>query len=224
MKLLYAPTSPFVRKVMVCALITGLADRIQWLDSAAHPINRDARIAAHNPLAKVPTLILDDGPGLDGPGLDGPGLDGPGRASQALYDSRVICEYLADLAGNAHLFPPAGAKRWTALTQQATGDGLLDAALLARYEHTARPEDKQWTAWREAQLVKVQAALATIETLAPSLQCVDPSIGDITLGCALGYLDFRYPELDWRADHPLAAKWFAAFNALPAMQATLPHA
>jgi glutathione S-transferase len=208
LKLLYAPTSPFVRKVMVCALMTGQADKIQWLDSAAHPINRDARIAEHNPLAKVPTLIVGDG---------------PGRASQALYDSRVICEYLADLAGNAHLFPATGPARWAALTQQAMGDGLLDAALLARYEHTARPEDKQWTAWREAQLVKVQAALATIEAQAAHLGCEAPSIGDVTIGCALGYLDFRFPELDWRAGHPLAAKWFAAFNALPAMQATLPH-
>ncbi|MCJ9712167.1 glutathione S-transferase N-terminal domain-containing protein, partial [Bordetella hinzii] len=124
MKLLYAPTSPYVRKVMVCAHLTGQAGRIQWLDSAAHPIRRDARIAAHNPLAKVPTLILDNG--------------------QALYDSRVICEYLASSAGDEHLFPATGAARWQALTWQALGDGLLDAALLARYEHTARPADRQW--------------------------------------------------------------------------------
>lgn len=203
MKLLYAPTSPFVRKVMVCALMTGLADRIQWLDSAAHPIKRDARIAAHNPLAKVPTLILPDG--------------------QALYDSRVICEYLADLGGNDTLFPAAGPARWRALTRQAMGDGLLDAALLARYERTARPEEKQWSEWRQAQLVKVHAALAEIEAAAATLTAGNPSIGEVAVGCALGYLDFRYPELDWRAAHPQAASWFAAFNALPAMQATLPH-
>ncbi|MFC4277405.1 glutathione S-transferase [Achromobacter aloeverae] len=203
MKLLYAPTSPFVRKVMVCALLAGLADRIQWLDSAAHPIRRDARIAAHNPLAKVPTLILPD--------------------AQALYDSRVICEYLAHLAGNSHLFPAPAPARWTALTRQALGDGLLDAALLARYEHTARPDDKQWADWRQAQLVKVHAALAEIEAQAGEFRVTDPSIGEIALGCALGYLDFRYPELDWRVHHPRAAAWFAAFNALPAMQATLPH-
>jgi len=203
LKLLYAPTSPFVRKVMVCALMTGQADKIQWLDSAAHPIKRDARIAAHNPLAKVPTLILADG--------------------QALYDSRVICEYLADLGGNGTLFPGAGPARWRALTWQAMGDGLLDAALLARYEHTARPEEKQWNDWRQAQLVKVHAALAEIEGAAATLDTEDPSIGAVTIGCALGYLDFRYPDVDWRAEHPQAAAWFATFNALPAMQATLPH-
>lgn len=84
LKLLYAPTSPYVRKVMACAHLAGVADRIQWLDSAAHPVRRDDRIAAHNPLAKVPTLILEDG--------------------TALYDSRVICEYLADLGAAPGLF------------------------------------------------------------------------------------------------------------------------
>lgn len=202
MKLLYAPTSPFVRKVMICAHLTGQAERIEWLASAAHPINRDARIAAHNPLAKVPTLILPDG--------------------RALYDSRVICEYLADAAGDTQLFPP-GPARWLALTRQALGDGLLDAALLARYERTARPAEIQWPQWREAQLVKVQACLAEIEEQADELPQAHPSIGDLTIACALGYLDFRYPELDWRATHSRAAAWFAVFNELPAMQATLPH-
>ncbi len=203
LKLLYAPTSPFVRKVMACAHITGLAGEIEWLDSAAHPVRRDARIAVHNPLAKVPTLILEDG--------------------QALYDSRVICEYLADRAGNDHLFPRPGPARWRALTWQAMGDGLLDAALLARYETTARPEDRQWPDWRQGQLTKVGASLATIEAAAGALGQDRPSIGEVTLGCGLGYLDFRFPELAWREQHPQAAQWFATFNALPAMQATLPH-
>ena len=202
MKLLYAPTSPFVRKVMACAHLTGQAERIEWLASAAHPVNRDARIAAHNPLAKVPTLILPDG--------------------RALYDSRVICEYLAGAAGDAQLFP-AGEARWLALTRQALGDGLLDAALLARYEHTARPAEIQWPQWREAQLVKVRACLAEIEAQADELPQAHPDIGSLTIGCALGYLDFRFPELDWRAAHPRATAWFAVFNQLPAMQATLPN-
>ena len=203
MKLLYAPTSPFVRKVMVVAHLTGQADQIEWMPSAAHPIRRDDRIAAHNPLAKVPTLILKDG---------------------------------------------------QALMQQALGDGLLDAALLARYERTARPADMQWTDWYDAQLVKVEAGLAEIEDQAAALfqASVDPlsapasnvptsnsptsnsltsnspisdtpTIGDVTLGCALGYLDFRFPELDWAARYPGTARWHAAFRTLPAMQATLPH-
>ena len=234
MQLLYAPTSPFVRKVMVCAHLTGQAAQIEWLPSAAHPIRRDDRIAAHNPLAKVPTLILENG--------------------QALYDSRVICEYLASRVGDTQLFPASGAARWHALTQQALGDGLLDAALLARYERTARPADMQWTDWYDAQLVKVEAGLAEIEDQAAalfqaavvplsapasnvptsnaptsnsltsnSLTSNTPTIGDVTLGCALGYLDFRFPELDWAARYPDTARWHATFRTLPAMQATLPH-
>lgn len=203
LKLLYAPTSPYVRKVMVCAHLTGLADRIEWLDSAAHPVRRDDRIAAHNPLGKVPTLILEDG--------------------TALYDSRVICEFLADLGASVDLFPAPGPRRWQALTRQALGDGLLDAALLARYEHTARPAQWQWPAWREAQLAKVAACLGAIEACAPTLATRAPGIGEVTLGCALGYLDFRFPELDWRARHPATARWQTAFADLPAMRATLPH-
>jgi glutathione S-transferase len=203
MQLLFAPTSPFVRKVMVCAHLTGQVDRIELLDSAAHPIQRDPRIAAHNPLAKVPTLILEDG--------------------QALYDSRVICEYLASRAGAASIFPASGADRWTALSRQALGDGLLDAALLARYERTARPPEFQWPTWREALLTKVAACLASIEATASELAHDKPSIGEITIGCALGYLDFRFPELDWRAQWRAADRWNEAFQTLPAMQATRPY-
>lgn len=203
MQLLYAPTSPYVRKVMASAHLLGLVDRIGLLDSAAHPINRDVRIAAHNPMAKVPTLILDDG--------------------QALYDSRVICEYLDSLVPGYGLFPQAAPARWQALARHALGDGLLDAALLARYELTARPPEKQWDGWRSAQLVKVQACLDEIEQQAETLATRDPTIGEIALACALGYLDFRFAELDWRAAHPKAAQWNARVQALPALQATVPY-
>lgn len=202
LQLLYAPTSPFVRKVMVCAHLLDLVDHIALLDSAAHPIRRDPRIAAHNPLAKVPTLILPDG--------------------LALYDSRVICEYLAARAHDTHLFP-AAPERWRTLTWQALGDGLLDAALLARYESTARSASEQSAAWRAAQLGKVQAGLQALESLAPALAVSTPSIGEITIGCGLGYLDFRFPEIDWRSEHPQLTRWFTAFMALPAMQLTVPH-
>ncbi len=203
LKLLFAPTSPFVRKVMVCAHLTGQVEHIELLDSAAHPVRRDPRIAAHNPLAKVPTLILEDG--------------------HALYDSRVICEYLASRANAPGIFPPASHARWAALNRQALGDGLLDAALLARYERTARPEEVQWPTWREALLTKVHACLDSIDAIAPELAVEDPTIGDITIGCALGYLDFRYPEIEWRSQYGNAARWDEAFQKLPAMQATRPH-
>lgn len=203
MQLLYAPTSPFVRKVMVCAHLTGQVDRIEWLESAAHPIRRDARIARHNPLAKVPTLMLENG--------------------QSLFDSRTICEYLAASGRATNLFPKEGEERWHALSLQSLGDGLLDAALLARYETLARPAEFQWQEWRSAQLVKATACLEVIETEASSLRIGTPTIGDVTIGCALGYLDFRFPELKWRDSRPKAACWNEAFRALPAMSATIPH-
>lgn len=202
MKLLFAPTSPFVRKVMVCAHLSGMTDQIEKLDSAAHPIRRDERIGAYNPLAKVPTLVLDDG--------------------EALYDSRVICEYIAHAGNSNDLFPAAGPARWRALQQQAMADGLLDAALLARYEHTARPAELQMPEMRAAYLIKVRTCLERIESVVPQLGMLRPSIGDVTIGSALGYLDFRFPELNWRAHCPQTATWFALFNAMPAMQLTQP--
>ena len=203
MQLLYAPTSPFVRKVMVCAHLTGLVDRIQRLESAAHPIRRDSRIANHNPLAKVPTLILESG--------------------QSLFDSRTICEHLAATGYATNLFPPEGPDRWRALSLQSLADGLMDAALLARYETVARPAEFQWPEWRAAQLVKVTACLEAIEAEAPALHVDSPTIGDVTIGCALGYLDFRFPELQWRDSRPAAARWNELFQALPAMIVTRPH-
>ena len=204
MRLLHAPTSPYVRKVMVSAHLLDLAEGIELLPSAASPVLRDTRIAEHNPMAKVPTLILDDG--------------------QALYDSRVICEYLDSLRPEYRLFPAPGPLRWKALALQALGDGLLDAALLARYELTARRPEKQCEDWRVAQLVKVQACLDEIETEAKTLATDQLTIGEVTLGCALGYLDFRFAELNWRDTHPKAAQWNSKVQALPAMQATIPFA
>lgn len=202
MQLYYASTSPYVRKVWVCAQVLGLTENIERLDSAAHPVERDERIAGFNPLAKVPALRTNDG--------------------LCLYDSRVICEYLNEQARGC-LFPSHGEARWISLTRQALGDGLLDAALLARYEFSARPADKQWQRWADAQLEKVAAALADIERQVEQFSAEPHDIGLITIGCALGYLDFRFATLDWRTAHPLTAAWFARFDEHPAMAATRPH-
>lgn len=199
MKLFFSPASPYVRKCMVVAHEAGLADRIEQLPSAANPVNRDQAVVAANPLGKVPTLVTD--------------------AGEAMYDSRVICEYL-DAQGGGKLFP-AGAARWQALTLQALADGLLDAALLIRYEGNARPEALRWADWTRGQMEKISSALARFEESAPAL-ADRLDIGAISAGCALGYLDFRFPQLDWRAGHPATAAWFARFNERPSMQATLP--
>ena len=200
MKLYHSASSPFVRKVMVCAHELGLASRIELIPSAAHPVNRDAALVAANPLGKVPAFVTEDG--------------------TVLYDSRVICEYLDHLAGGA-LFPPAGTMRWRALRDQALGDGLLDAAVLTRYEAAVRPEPYRWPAWTDGQLAKIESGLAVIEVDAERYgERVD--IGTITIACALGYLDFRFADLGWRNAHPHAAAWFARFAERPSMAASAP--
>ncbi len=201
MQLFYAASSPYVRKVMVVAHVLGVAEDIELLAAAASPVKRDRNIAQFNPLAKVPSAKTDDG--------------------QVLYDSRVICEYL-DAQGNGGLFPATGRARWTALVQQALGDGLLDAALLVRYERMVRPEEFRWQQWDDGQISKIEDCLNEIEAQAPTLGTEKFTIGEVTIGCALGYLDFRYAELAWRDKHPKAAAWFAVFAQIPAMVATTP--
>jgi glutathione S-transferase len=140
---------------------------------------------------------------------------------QTLYDSRVICEYL-DALGGGTLFPATGAARWEALTLQALGDGMLDAALLARYEDVARPEPLRWADWRAGQLDKVHTSLAHLEAhlqARPALLHGRVDIGAIAIACALGYLDLRFGDLGWRAHHPAVARWFEAFVARPSMRA-----
>ncbi|MGR4869334.1 glutathione S-transferase [Variovorax sp. LARHSF232] len=200
MQIFYSPASPFVRKCMVVAHELGVADRIEKLPSAAGPVKRDASILPKNPLGQVPTFLTDDG--------------------QVLFDSRVICEYL-DTAHDGHLFPAGGAARWARLTELSLADGMTSAALLARYETMLRPEALRWSDWTDGQLDKVRTGLEWLEAAAPSFgDRVD--IGTIAFGCALGYMDFRFPSVDWRAQAPSSAKWFATFNQRPSMQATMP--
>jgi glutathione S-transferase len=198
MQIFFSPSSPYVRKCLVSAHELGLNDRVQLLPCNAHPIQRDREIIAKNPLGKVPTFITDDG--------------------QALYDSRVICEYLNDLAKGS-LFPAAGAARWDALTLQSLGDGMLDAALLARYEDVARPENLRWRGWRAAQLDKAETSLAHLEA-APDQLAGPFNIGIVAVACALWYLDLRFPEFDWRARHPKVAAWYREASQRPSLSAT----
>ncbi len=195
MKLFFSPTSPYVRKCLAVAIECGLVDRIERLPAAAHPIQRDARIVAANPLGKVPTLVTDDG--------------------EVLYDSRVIAEYLNHLGGGS-LFPAPGPQRWQALTLQSLADGVLDAALLARYEQTLRPEAGRLAAWQAGQLDKITSSLTALETQAVALAGrVD--IGAIALGCALWYLDLRFPDIGWRQSAPQLAQWQASFSQRDSM-------
>lgn len=197
MKLFYSPTSPYVRKVLACAHELGLADRIEKATEPASPIDRNQKLVALNPLGQLPTLITDDG--------------------QMLADSRVICEYLDHIGGNK-LFP-RNSTRWRAIVDQALADGILGAALLARYETALRPADKQWPDWLGGQMDKIKTTLATLEAAAAGFgDRVD--IGTISYACALSYLDLRFASFDWRSAYPAAAAWHAAFEKRPAMVAT----
>lgn len=198
MQILFSPFSPYVRKCLLAAHELGLNERVTLLPSNAHPVNRDQEIIAKNPLGKVPTFFTDDG--------------------QVLYDSRVICEYLDQLAGS-RLIPACGAERWQTLTLQALGDGMLDAALLARYEDVARPDELKWPAWRAAQLDKCQTSLAYLESR-PALLAGRIDLGTLAIGCALWYLDLRFADVDWRSAHPQVTQWYAEFSKRPSMRHT----
>jgi glutathione S-transferase len=202
MKLYYSATSPFVRKCLVSAHELGLRERIQLLPAAPHPVNRDRALVVCNPLGKVPTLVTEDG--------------------AVLYDSRVICEYLNAL-GDGHLIPTEPAARWSILRDEALADGMLEAAVLVRYETFARPESLRWKDWIDGQMDKVTCGLAEIEQRAGALdQYID--LGTIAIGCALGYLDFRFAALGWKNNHPKTAAWFARLAARESMRATGPPA
>ena len=196
MKIYFSPFSPYVRKCLVAGHELGLDSRIELLPSNAHPVQRDRQIIETNPLGKVPTFFTDDG--------------------QVLFDSRVICEYLDTLAGG-RLFPREGRTRWETLTLQSLGDGILDAALLARYEDVARPEALRWPDWRAAQLDKAETALAHLQAH-PQLLQDRVDIGSLTVGCALWYLDLRFADFGWRDRFPGAAQWYAGFSQRPSMK------
>jgi glutathione S-transferase len=133
----------------------------------------------------------------------------------------VICEYLDGLHGGRKMFPAAGPARWTALRRQAEADGILDAAVLTRYETFLRPEPRRWPEWIEGQKQKFRRALDGLEAEAGSFsEVVD--IGTLTIGCALGYLDFRYADESWRANRPKLAGWFEKFAQRPSMAETGP--
>ncbi len=199
MKLYYNPASPYVRKVRVLAIETGLMGGIELAKVMITPTSPDADLCADNPIGKIPTLVLDDG--------------------SALYDSRVICEYLDGLHAGAHLFPDNDDARWTAVRRQALADGILDSAVNTRYESFLRPEELRWADWVDNQMAKIRRSLDVLEG-EPMGDGVD--IGTISVACALGYLDFRYSDEGWRDSRPKLAAWFEKFAQRPSMSETTP--
>lgn len=200
MKLWYSPASPFVRKVIAAAHELGLMDRIEIVEAATSPVNRNEGLAALNPVGKIPAMQLDDG--------------------QILYDSRVIIAWLDSLAPG--LIPPAGPRRFQAMTLEALGDAIMDAAVLTRYETAMRPEDLRWKGWIEGQMTKVWAGLDSLEKDWLDFLKGPITSGHMAVAAALGYLDFRYADSDWRDTRPGLAKWFDAFAKRPSMIASEP--
>lgn len=202
MKLYYSPTSPYVRKVMVLLHETGQLDDVTLEVTSGTPLAPAAGFHAANPLTKVPALERGDGP--------------------ALYDSRVICAYLDDRAGSG--LYGSGKARWDMLTLEATADGILDAALLMMYETRLRPEEKRLDAWVDGQWGKVARACSALNNRWMSQLAGPLNIGQIAVGCALAYLDFRLDARGWRKDNEALAEWFGRFDSRPSMQATRPPA
>lgn len=199
MKLRFSPTSPYVRKVVVTAMERGLDGQIERIPTNTR--DPQSGLSGDNPLGKVPCLILDNG--------------------ERLFDSPVICAYLDSLAEGEPLIPATGEARWRALRQEALADGIQDAALLRMGEAMRRPEQYRWPAFIEAQRKKVVRALDTLELEVDQLN--GPlTLGQIAVGCALGYLDLRFAEDDWRSGRPKLAAWYEDFVARPSMMATVP--
>ncbi len=196
MKLFYSPASPFVRKVMATAIAAGVVDRIE--KSPSNPWDSPPDLLAQNPLAKLPCLVTDDG--------------------LALFDSPVICDYLASLGGNAAFLPWSGPARWKVLKQQATADGIMDAAIIRRNE-AARPEEEARAKNIQRQRMIMSNGLAALDAEPPGDQ-VD--LGTISIACCLGYLDFRFAEEPWRSAHPALDRWFASFSKRPEIAETAP--
>lgn len=187
MKLIGAITSPYVRKVRVVMAEKKLDYQFVPEDVWA----ADTKIAASNPLGKVPCLVMEGG--------------------EAVFDSRVIVEYLDTLSPVGKLIPTQGRERAEVKTWEALADGVLDAAILARLEATwpGRTEAQRSGAWIDRQMGKIHASLASMsQGLGDKAFCsgVHLSLSDVAVGCALGYLDFRFPAIEWRAPYPNLAK------------------
>jgi glutathione S-transferase len=198
LRLNHSAGSPYVRKVMACAIARGLDGRIER--DATNPHLSPPELLGVNPLSKVPALLLDDG--------------------TALYDSPVICEYLDGLGDAPPLFPPPGPARWTALRRQALADGIMDACVPRRRE-MGLPPDEGRTAFIARQREAVARAVDALEGEAASFGDL-PTIGEIAVGCALGYLDFRFAAEPWRPGRDRLAAWFARVSELPPLAKTVP--
>ena len=198
MKLHWSPKSPYVRKVMILIEELHAAKDIELVRSVAAMTQPNKALMVDNPLSKIPTLVLSDGTNL--------------------FDSVVICEYLNDLYKGT-LFPSGQNEKWQALRWHALGDGLLDALILWRNERErVVPLDSLMAAFE----LKVMATLDVLEKEVEAIRSSGFTIGIVAVGCALGYLDYRFEALGWRRKASKLAEWYAAIEKRPSVQNTLP--
>ncbi len=198
MTLHWSPRSPFVRKVMVFAHEVGLADRLTLIRTVVAMTKPNHDLMPVNPLSKIPTLELADG--------------------TVLYDSAVICEYLDTLHDGPRRIPAEGPARWVELRRHAMLTGFLDLLILWRNE---RDKPQPLPVLLEAFQVKANFALAAIEAEVEAIGAGPVGLSQVTMGVVGAYLDFRFPDIDWRTACPRFAAWHKAFSARPSMLATL---
>ena len=199
MRLIYSPASPFVRKVVVLMYEAGLSDEVTLNPVATTALNTADDARAANPLGKIPALVRD--------------------GDSTIFDSRVICRYLNDLAGS-NLYPAD--RIWDVLTLEALADGIMESAVSMVYEVRLRPENEQSPAWIDAQWSKVTHALAALEADQFAAATGDVNMGQLAVACALGYLDFRHAGRNWQADFPKLAAWQQQIGQRASMMATTP--
>lgn len=203
MQLFYSTASPYARKVVVAAREAGVIDQIEIINVSASPIDRNKDISVANPVGKIPTMVLSDG--------------------RTIFDSRVICEYLDGLSGGLKLFPAHPEQRIAALTLQALGDAMMDASLLVRYETFMRPQKLRWDEWSNGQQDKINSSLDYLEAQCLEILNGPVSIGHVTIGCALAYIEFREILDDWKTGHDGLAQWYSRFRQRDSMKATEPN-
>jgi len=199
MKLYYSSTSPYVRKVNVFAIETGLDKQIEWLK--INPWLAEDILTADNPLSKIPTLITDD--------------------EKIIYDSRVICEYLDTLHSGNKFYPENSEKRWQVLRLQSLADGMLESGIL-RFLERKRSAEEQSRDWDNTQKETIERGLDYFENTV-SVWGDNLDIGVISAACVLGWLDFRFINEDWRAQRPNLNSWFGQFSKRPSITNTMPY-
>ena len=202
MTLFHNPASPFVRKVRVLLIETGQQDRVNLQACTPTPVTPDTHVVQSNPVGKIPALRLADG--------------------TVLHDSRVILDYFDYQHVGNPLIPRDGSARWRRLTLASMADGIMDAAVLVRYESALRPVEKHWAPWLDEQRNKIRRTLAELEADAIAELTSHFDIAAISVACALAYLDFRHPDMQWRLDNPKLADWYAEVSQRPSMQQTQP--